>query len=287
MGFFQILDCSTLGTCCTDYGVVGILSVTKMVFDLIQLVVPIILIVAGTIQFVQLTINPELKDGFRRVLNKFMAAVIVFLLPALVDLILTATSSNFSVAACWKEARGIAIATPTGGGVFMPSKYIQTDEDGNKNSAWLDPNTYYTKTTKKGSTSTTATRQNIVNYALQFVGEEYKYGGRWSGNLPYVPTDCIGFVKGIYSHFGFTKMKNAPNGTQSFYKYINSHPGVVTKISESELKPADIVLWKGHIALYIGNGQIVHAAGKKKGVKVGKLYKGDTFRGFYRVNGVE
>ena len=83
----------------------GVLQVTKVIFDLIQFVVPIILIVAGTIQFLQLTINPELKDGFRRVLNKFMAAVIIFLLPTLVDVFLTATSENFSISACWSQVK--------------------------------------------------------------------------------------------------------------------------------------------------------------------------------------
>ena len=62
MELFQILDCSSLGTCCKDYSIMGVLQVTKVIFGLIQFVVPIILIVAGTIQFLQLTINPELKD---------------------------------------------------------------------------------------------------------------------------------------------------------------------------------------------------------------------------------
>ena len=282
MELFQILDCSTLGTCCNDYSVIGILAVTKRIFGLVQFLVPFILIIAGTIQFVQLSINPELKDGFRRVLNKFIAAVIIFMLPVLIDAVLTAAPETFSVSACWKQVDISKVDSIFGG------KYTAPDD-----SFWLNPTLYEEKlksikiVSGGGSGSTTSLRQQIVSYAVSFVGNKYVYGGRWNGELPYTPTDCIGFVKGIYTHFGFKKMKNAPNGTQSFYKYINSHKDVVTKISKSELQPGDIYLWKGHIAIYIGNGKIVHAAGKKKGVKIGNAYTGDTFRGYYRVNGVD
>ena len=68
MELVQILDCSTtLNNCCSSFATANILDITRKIFDLIQMIVPIILILMSTIQFVQLTINPELKDGFRRV----------------------------------------------------------------------------------------------------------------------------------------------------------------------------------------------------------------------------
>ena len=71
MSFIQILDCNdALGNCCNSYVLANILNITQNIFSLIQLIVPILLIITGTIQFVQLTINPEMKDGFRKVLNK-------------------------------------------------------------------------------------------------------------------------------------------------------------------------------------------------------------------------
>ena len=139
MELFQILDCSSLGTCCKDYSIIGVLEVTKVVFGLIQFVVPIILIVAGTIQFLQLTINPELKDGFRRVLNKFMAAVIIFLLPTLVDVFLNATSENFTISACWSQAKVNTTNSNNNGFSGGGGGYISTDDD---DSVFMDPDEF-------------------------------------------------------------------------------------------------------------------------------------------------
>ena len=278
MELFQILDCSTLGTCCTDYSIVGILAVTKKVFSLIQLAVPIALVVAATIQFVQLTINPELKDGFRRVLNKFIAAFIVFLLPTLMDAILTAAPDSFSVAACWKQVGSVENTS-----VFGNNTYIENND--NQKSVLLSPDKYYKITRSTSASNSSALRQKIVNYAMQFKGKPYAaVGCVWNGELPYRATDCIGFVKGVYSHFGITSMKKAPCGTQSLY---NARNGILTQVSEKDAKPADIVLWRGHIAIYLGDGKIIHAAGRKYGVITQKLYKNGEFRGFFRVNGVE
>ena len=290
MELFQILDCSTLDTCCSDIGILGVLSITRKVFELIQILVPIILILTGTIQFVQLTVNPELKDGFRKVLNKVIAAVIIFLLPVIIDVILSAVPNSISVVSCWNQTK-----TLTSENVFSGGKYSRMEDE--DETLVLDPDAYgenvsrpkYAKLSNTTSTSTSGTnsmQQQIVEYAKSFAnkGNKYKWGGYWNGSPKYTPTDCIGFVKGVYAHFGFTKMKNAPNGTQSFY---NARKGIVDQISEKDLQPSDIVLWKGHIAIYIGNGKIVHAAGKKYGVITGNLYKGKEFRGFFRVKGVK
>ena len=282
MELFQILDCSTLGTCCSDYSVVGILSITKRIFGLIQFVVPFILIVAATIQFIQLTINPELKDGFRRVLNKFIAAVIIFMLPVLVDVFLNATSTSFNVSACWKQIDVTKSQNIFGG------KYSNDD------ALWLDPTIYEEKSSLEfakgnsggsGNTSTGSLRSRIVAYAKEFKGEKYRaVGCVWNGEKPYKATDCIGFVKGVYKHFGIKSMANAPCGTQSLYR---ARKGILTQVSEKDALPGDIVLWKGHIAIYMGDGKIIHAAGKKYGVITQKVYKSGEFRGFFRVNGVD
>ena len=82
MRFFQILDCSeALGTCCTDYGLLTILDVSRKVLDLIQLIAPIILMVALAIQFTQLLVNPDDKKKTKSLLNKFIAALLCFFVP--------------------------------------------------------------------------------------------------------------------------------------------------------------------------------------------------------------
>ena len=84
MEMFQILSCTNdLATCCSNTALVGFLSILKRIIDIIQFVVPIILIITGTIQFIQMTINPDLKDGFKKILNKLIAVIIIFLLPSI------------------------------------------------------------------------------------------------------------------------------------------------------------------------------------------------------------
>ena len=105
MELFQILDCgSSIGACCTDYSLVNILNIARRVFDVIQILVPIILIIAATIQFVQLTINPEQKDGFRKILNKLIAAIIVFVLPFIMNVIMGAVGESTEFSSCWNNA---------------------------------------------------------------------------------------------------------------------------------------------------------------------------------------
>ena len=287
MEMFQILSCNgTLATCCNDGTIVWFLALTKKIFEIIQLIVPAALLIAGTIEFTRLSINPEDKKGFRKILNKIIAAFIVFMIPVLVDVVLTAVPNSFSVASCWEQAK-----VASTGRLFGSNQYVSTGKDSEKGIVWLDPKVYEksasaTDSKKDTGKSTTSIQQQIVSYAKSFAnkGNKYKWGGYWNGSPKYTPTDCIGFVKGVYSHFGFKNMKNAPSGTQSFYR---ARHGIVTQVSEKDLQPSDLVLWKGHIAIYIGNGKIVHAAGKKYGVITGRLYKGKEFRGFYRVKGVK
>ena len=277
MELFQILDCSgTLGTCCTDLGLVGIFSVARRVLGLIQFIVPIALVVAGTIQFVQLTINPELKDGFRRVLNKIIAAIIVFMIPVLVDVILGTVTPDFTVASCWRQTKSVDV-----GSVFSKGTYSPTPSD--ENSVWLDPIDFNT-ISNMGAPKTASSRQKeIVAYASKFIGKEYKYGGYWNGEEPYTPTDCSGFVTGVFHHFGI----NLPRGVNMF----GYNTSLYTEVSESELEPGDVIMYNGHVGIYTGNGkEIIHAASTKLGVIKSSDYSRCSSKeilGFLRIKGVK
>ena len=102
--FFQILDCNEqLGSCCSDYGLVTILDIAKKILDLIQLFVPIILMVMLAVQFTLLLINPDDKKKTKSLLNKFIAAIVCFFVPYLVNLSLTLLPSDmetFQLGAC-------------------------------------------------------------------------------------------------------------------------------------------------------------------------------------------
>lgn len=103
-------------------------------------------------------------------------------------------------------------------------------------------------------------RQQIVDYAMQYLGNKYVHGGQsLSGG-----TDCSGFTSLIYKEFGYS-ISRTPAGQLS---------NAGRSISYSEIQPGDIICYGSskctHVALYIGDGQIIHAANSRKGVIIGQ-----------------
>lgn len=104
-------------------------------------------------------------------------------------------------------------------------------------------------TSSKGSTS----GQAVVNYALQFVGNPYVWGGTSLTN----GADCSGFIMSVYAHFGYS----LPHSSAAMRSCGRS-------VSYSEAQPGDIICYSGHVAIYMGGGQIVHASDEKSGIKI-------------------
>lgn len=108
-------------------------------------------------------------------------------------------------------------------------------------------------------------RAKMVAYAKQFVGNPYVYGGNSLTN----GIDCSGFTKAIYAKFGYSLSR--VSGSQSYDG---------TRISASNAKPGDLVFYGSgshisHVAMYIGNGQIVHASNPRTGIKISNMYYRD------------
>ena len=95
--------------------------------------------------------------------------------------------------------------------------------------------------------------QQIANYACQFIGNPYVPGGTSLTQ----GADCSGFVWRVYKDFGYTVPRTS-------YGCRSAGSGV----SYSEAQPGDIVCYAGHVGLYIGNGQIVHASTQRSGIKI-------------------
>ena len=95
--------------------------------------------------------------------------------------------------------------------------------------------------------------RNVADYALQFVGNPYVYGGTsLTGG-----TDCSGYTQSVYRHFGVSIPRTS--GEQA---------GFGREIPYEEMEPGDLVCYSGHVAMYIGGGRIVHASSRKEGIKV-------------------
>lgn len=112
-------------------------------------------------------------------------------------------------------------------------------------------------------TSNEELRRAIVDYALQYEGYRYVHGGRSLAS----GTDCSGFTCYIYADFGYS-ISRTPDGQYS---------KAGRAISYEEIQPGDIICYSSnggksctHVALYIGDGKIIHAANSRKGVIIGR-----------------
>ena len=108
--------------------------------------------------------------------------------------------------------------------------------------------------------TTSVSGSAVVQYALNFVGNPYV----WGGKDPNTGADCSGFTSYVYGHFGI-----------SIPSYSYAQRSVGQEVSYENAQPGDLICYAGHVAIYMGNGQIVHAKGTAYGI-VG--YDNATYR---------
>ena len=99
-------------------------------------------------------------------------------------------------------------------------------------------------------------REDIVNFATQFVGNPYVYGGTSLTN----GADCSGFVMSVYKNFGYS----LPRTTWGM-----ENSGVA--VSADDIRLGDLVLYEGHVGIYMGDGNIVHARNSRCGITTNNM----------------
>ncbi len=113
-----------------------------------------------------------------------------------------------------------------------------------------------------GSGGVSSLRASMVSYAMQFLGNRYVYGGTSLTN----GTDCSGFTMRIYEHFGYSIPRTSA-----------AQAGYFRSVSSSDARPGDLFFYGSggrvnHVAMYIGNGQVIHASNARTGIKISNAF---------------
>lgn len=95
--------------------------------------------------------------------------------------------------------------------------------------------------------------KQIANYACQFIGNPYSYGGTSLTN----GADCSGFTYRVYADFGYSLPRTS---------FLQRNAGVGVEYANAQ--PGDLICYEGHVAMYIGGGKIVHASSPSTGIKI-------------------
>ena len=124
---------------------------------------------------------------------------------------------------------------------------VEYDEYGNviDSDNTVDPEEYQSSGSGSGS--------SVVDFATQFVGNPYVWGGTSLTD----GADCSGFVQSVYANFGVSLPRTS---------YEQQNAG--TEVSYADAQPGDLICYGGYVAIYMGDGKIVHASNAKDGIKI-------------------
>lgn len=197
------------------------------------------------------------------------------------EMVVKIDASNVSIYADQNENSSVIAQAAAGstydivsGGTSGPggnaNGWVKVAANGQEGYLKLEGNATVAETTKQTVNKEASTRQQLVDYALQFVGGRYVYGG----NDPHTGADCSGFTRYVMQHGAGVSLNRSSTSQASQGR----------SISAAEIQPGDLVFYASgkrinHVGLYIGNGQIVHASTEKTGIKISNW----TYRTPYKI----
>ncbi len=305
----MVLSCSNnLGSCCNDPGMLVILSVLGKIVQIIQIVVPIILLLMISISLTQMLINPDDKKKMKTIKNQFIAAVVVFFIPMLANIAIgiLPDTGNYSVTACLKESKNVKVTNSST--YINPNKKKPTNVVGNSNDfekgdkkkteedstaaaageqitageavvgdngVKVRDNIYH----KKAAITRKVNRQDVVNYALSWKGRLSYSHGTTATLKPGGTCDCSQFVYQVLKHFDAIE-SNAPSVYCSMWG-SGSVKGTTLYSDINKIGPGDVVYkyyskYAQHVEIYLGNNRSVGCNGGKgvnEGGNVSKYFE--------------
>lgn len=262
--------------------IIKLIFLIKEILNIILIIVPVILILIGSIDIIKVLINPNTqKEVLSKSVKRIMYGVIIFFVPIIVNYIVSLVSNNnqFDILnnninkttinnlqklknteiAAQKKAHDEKI------------KKLKEEELAQKERSKSEQ--AQNNTSNSQSSSNSSTREKLVKFALKYVGKPYV----WGGNNLNTGVDCSGFTQQVYKHFGI-----------SIPRTTSTQINIGKKVDINNLKKGDLIFYNArsnhHVAIYIGNGQIVHAKGRKWGIVVDNVSYSSPLKGVSIIN---
>ena len=296
-----IAACSKeLSSCCHDPGIISLIAIIKNIMDIVQIIVPILLIVYLTIQLTRMVANPEEKKGMSKIKNQILATILVFVVPVIINAVMNMMPQTFQVSACWNVAGGKDEV------IMSKSLKYQNTHTEKANKLFTDRSDY-----EKGEERKTADSSGVAGglaagdahgiiegaekvhkmyesqrwFYYNSLGQLKWNDIKYSTNNPSKATCCATFVGSA-----FLVGNVFPENVINKYNY-NSVDGINSlcsahnwiKISSyGSLKAGDIVIMTapgssgpGHVQIYAGNGTWYNA-GSTNAVQRANPYSSDA-----------
>ena len=209
-----ILNCDNLiNSCCTDYGLARVLSSLMGIINIIHIIVPIILIIAVVITLTKLVANPDDKKILKTIFNQSIAAVVVFFIPTLLNIVLNMLPNSFDISACMLSAKDLDSIAKNNNVV-----YKTLDQQKKKQKIYLNP-TDYEKGDEKKTDSEDSNTNNGTGTVTQSTGNGSILLIAGHSYPPYCSTGGLGDCRGASPRSGYAEEAE----TRKLVKLIKSN----------------------------------------------------------------